>query len=1183
MLKTVRTFVRSIVTDEEDGGGVRDDEADSPRAESKEDDPPGQGDDSDQEGNRGAAFLLEGHERRMKAFESEGQLLFAETLAEKRKLHQEKKQEFMEVLKAFDDQAKIKQAEVELELETEFASFFKEAKRIVKKTRRMSEAETLKRLGLETEDPFRGNFGFSDIRHGKSTMDDLSNLFRPRREPGATIFREDDDDFDVCWWIAGPQKININYDPLTEKEFMRLQRHYPGLRKFFARQVIQEDMLMDVTRTWLGDGVTMKLLAEYVWRHTDAITGFDAAKAKGFEKRHCLMLMQALKECRGLKLLNFDDTKMCSEGAAAAALVAKVSPHLEVASLNNCSVSDAGAMFWGLALATGCPNLVALDLTNCKIGKNGAVALAIGVSKHQNLKVLNLSKNLIDREGCRRLGEALLVNPILEELNLTSCSIGSRGASSLAAFIINPNCKLRTLVLSNNDIGRRGGRALAVGMSMNKSITTLDLSVNDLSDIGAAGFGICLQRNSTLLLLDLSDCDITDLGAASVAIGLKTNTTLRSLKLACQVISDAGCVQLGRMMVANPQLHLKVLDLSTNAIRSRGASALAEMLVMNRHLSTLLLNDNEIQDEGAEPLGEVLSDGRNKTLKVLNVSENPISEQVAIKYFTKAERRLVTEETARLDIVAQGTDMARNNLRGCGVIVLRTGIATYYAIFYAVLSLLTGWFDFASDIFVAHNTIVDAIEHGGSIIYAVLTTLFVAVPFLYVIVVFSLPESETDIAAEVTAKEAGRDSEAGDEDVHQEETKERIDKSRTHMLHSSSIMLGRAYDVKSGSAVSFKDHMKRVWTSACDVERVFILIFNITQTRIAYEVFLSWRQNLSTLALASIRLTNSIFESVPQSLLQLHIIMSTATLDKIRAFGGLVGPDNDFSVLILVTSVCFSVGSLSNTLSGLFEEKFVVNWKRVALANEELAYWIGFLTSYLYHFSHYLFRALTVVCIASIYEPLVAVGMVSFGLSVRLLIWFVTKSKRRKLFAVVSYLVGSAGWDTRRASRLAFTMEFLETLMVIPPLWMPREVISANIAAAPLAFQSNWLVMVDIIGPIFFTAIIYGTGAIALLLYVGFIERIHAYSDVIYEVDEAAAMELAQSPFQEQADVKRRLRRSLITSGGAGLVSSLSKSMYSSASSLQERVLKQKPHRHRFSKKKDQPVVVMEEDSEAQL
>jgi hypothetical protein len=159
-------------------------------------------------------------------------------------------------------------------------------------------------------------------------------------------------------------------------------------------------------------------------------------------------------------------------------------------------------------------------------------------------------------------------------------------------------------------------------------------------------------------------------------------------------------------------------------------------------------------------------------------------------------------------------------------------------------------------------------------------------------------------------------------------------------------------------------------------------------------------------------------------------------------------------------------------------------------------------------------------------------------------------------------------------------MELLESIIVIVPLWMPLPQIQQNIMDSPLAFQENWYAMVMIVGPIPFTALLYGCGAISLILYFGFIERVHSYRDIVFEVDTVEALSLAESPFDEHAKYVRTDRRRMFVASGTSALKSMSGSMYSSASNLRSTFHTRK---NRKGKKERDMVNDIPEDSEHQL
>jgi Ran GTPase-activating protein (RanGAP) involved in mRNA processing and transport len=1014
-----------------------------------------------------------------------GKALFVHGLKEKHRINKENLKEQEQEQEQFRVSVVEASNALKVELHTEFTTYFEKAKIIVKETDNMQEEQTLAKLGLEETDNFDGNFGFNNIKRGEEICDDVSHMFHPRNKPPKR-FRDETDEItcDCCIPSSRKKKIAVNYDPMSDAQYEHYQRRFIGVAKRIDEYDYVKHTNLNFSKAFLADTLAMKLLSEFIFRNP-LVTSFNAEGAKGFDKEIGLPVIQALhKTADCLRIVNMANTHACPEVCSALALVGKISTAIESVNLSNCSIEDVGAAFWGLALSTGCEKLTVLNLSKGKIHVNGAIALAIGLSQHPGLRVLNLSGNRVDRLGCQRIGQALLLSPCLEELDLSGNAIGSRGAASIAAFLIHPKCSLKKLDISDNDIGRRGGKALSVGLSENKSIVELYMGRNDVESIGAAGFGICLEKNSSLRILDLSNCDLDDIGCAAIAFGLRSNSTLETLILSDQALSDMGAVEIGNCLkLAGEKSGLKSLQLQRNAIRNIGANGLAAMLKVNKSLIELRVDDNEITNEGAAALGLVLENNENITLQILVVSGNPIEEEIAETIFVRAEHGHAKSGN-KLDIVAGYTEIASNNLNGFGVVFMRTKMKSLYTIAIMILSLFTGWFNFASNVYVCYNQARIAYNGDGiDIAYAVLVCSFVVIPFLYVIIMFSVPENEMD-ATLGTMPVSFYDGNGG------------------------------SVSVKKKKKESFYHRFRRITRSKCDENRAWIFFVTLFQARISWENYLSYKQDLTTVSLMSIKMAMAIFASVPQSLIQLHILLSSKTITNIDT----AGLQNESSAILLI-SIILSVSVLSSTLAIIFEEKFIFLWKQVGWVYEDEMQYFGLFLAWIYHFSHYTYRALTIALVATLYAPLLAIFFLGVSISSRLFIHNITKSHRRKLFAVISTLVGVASWDTRLGSRLGHLFELVETIVVIAPLWEP------SIDNALAFQQKNWDTLAKIVSPQFFTGILITAWGISFLLYVCFIERIHHYSDVVIDFDVAEAEALARAPFKSYTKQLKEERR----------------------------------------------------------
>jgi hypothetical protein len=128
--------------------------------------------------------------------------------------------------------------------------------------------------------------------------------------------------------------------------------------------------------------------------------------------------------------------------------------------------------------------LTELKLYYNSISDDGAKAIAEALKVNPVLTNLNLSFNSnIGDDGAKAIAEALKVNPVLTELNLRYNSIGGDGAKAIAeALKVNP--VLTSLDLYRNSIGVDGAKAIAEALKVNPVLTKLDLKYNQLGEAG---------------------------------------------------------------------------------------------------------------------------------------------------------------------------------------------------------------------------------------------------------------------------------------------------------------------------------------------------------------------------------------------------------------------------------------------------------------------------------------------------------------------------------------------------------------------------------------------------------------------------------------------------------------------------------------------------------------------------
>ena len=133
----------------------------------------------------------------------------------------------------------------------------------------------------------------------------------------------------------------------------------------------------------------------------------------------------------------------------------------------------------------------------------------------------------------------------MTHLNLSHNRIADRGAEALSRML-DGNTSLRELDLSWNNIGWKGGVAIAKALGNPKSeLVSLDASWNTLGSIMDRG-GTCakllaeaLEVNTKLQHASLSHNNFTKANCETISMGLRANHTLMGLHMAGDATIDA--------------------------------------------------------------------------------------------------------------------------------------------------------------------------------------------------------------------------------------------------------------------------------------------------------------------------------------------------------------------------------------------------------------------------------------------------------------------------------------------------------------------------------------------------------------------------------------------------------------------------------------------------------------------
>lgn len=181
------------------------------------------------------------------------------------------------------------------------------------------------------------------------------------------------------------------------------------------------------------------------------------------------------------------------------------------------------------------------------------------------VRVIFCSRNLGD-QGVRLLTEALRGNCNLSALDLSSNRIESEGAQSISSLLIHQNNMnsnsgmargIKTLILSENNLGDDGVRSVARALENNKSLESLWVDDNSIGAVGLKLLSHSLQKNQRLERLHLKhnsfqslspliECAFNKKSLNSVA---ESNHTLKHVFLNCGYSYE--CDELERILRIN--------------------------------------------------------------------------------------------------------------------------------------------------------------------------------------------------------------------------------------------------------------------------------------------------------------------------------------------------------------------------------------------------------------------------------------------------------------------------------------------------------------------------------------------------------------------------------------------------------------------------------------------------------
>lgn len=209
----------------------------------------------------------------------------------------------------------------------------------------------------------------------------------------------------------------------------------------------------------------------------------------------------------------------------------------------------------------------------------------------------------------------LCENKALQSISFESCYLNKNDGDiiSLALKVDSRLSNIRVLNLARNGLRKEGAHSLAAALSAEGvQMRHLDLSGNRIGVSGAKAFAEMLKKNKSLEVLNLFSNIIDVDGARALKESLKVNNTLRELDVGLNRLREKGVMALAEGLSENRTSAMTTLGLRYNFISEDGITEFFKKALLGGHckLHHLYIKGNYITEPTVVQLQKQLTDGK---------------------------------------------------------------------------------------------------------------------------------------------------------------------------------------------------------------------------------------------------------------------------------------------------------------------------------------------------------------------------------------------------------------------------------------------------------------------------------------------------------------------------------------------------------------------------------------------
>ena len=271
--------------------------------------------------------------------------------------------------------------------------------------------------------------------------------------------------------------------------------------------------------------------------------------------------------------------------------------------------------------------LISLKISDCNVIKEAVDELAIVLYNNISLQELDLSYNNLSKSNSATILKGMKNISDLITLNISHNNITDEAADELGNILLH-NTLLQELDLSCNGLAKLDLLRIIKGMKNISNLITLNVSHNKIIDEAADSIATVLSHNSKLQTLNMSFNYLRSKGCIKIFNGMKNILYLSNLYISHNKIADEAAGSIAAVLFHNTKL--KQLDISYNNLQTSGAIEIFQSIKHTSTLTKFNIAHNMISKKATEYIINILYN--NTELKELNLSDNsPLEKSVIME------------------------------------------------------------------------------------------------------------------------------------------------------------------------------------------------------------------------------------------------------------------------------------------------------------------------------------------------------------------------------------------------------------------------------------------------------------------------------------------------------------------------------------------------------------------------